>query len=91
MNNDQIFLVTSAELMPRGDGTYILKPHKPEQWLWTHEAARLYRVSPDTIVRWWRLGHIVGRKAGPRRIQIEAASLVAYCSKTEFFPGVGVL
>jgi excisionase family DNA binding protein len=80
-NPDTLHLIVTGKLTPQGDGTYILKTGTPVQWLWTREAAKLYGVSSDTIVRWWRGGFIIGQRIGPRRVRIDADSLAAYVSR----------
>ena len=65
----------TAQIIPRGDGTYTLKPSKPTEWLWVREAARESRVSSKTVLRWIRTGYVIGRKVGVQRWQVDAASL----------------
>jgi hypothetical protein len=87
----RLYIISGAELLPRGDGSFVLKPGKPEQWLWTQDAAKAYGVSQKTIVRWWSKGFITGRRVGPRRIQIDAESLSMFCSKAPTCAGFASL
>lgn len=73
---DQLYLFQDYEVIPRGDGSYVAKPTgKPQRWLWVGEAARLMRVSEDSVRRWAREGLITGRRVGMKKYQIEADSL----------------
>ena len=73
--NNPATVALSSEIIPRGDGSFILKPAKPTQWLWAREAAKQCRVSSRTIIRWIESGRIKGRRMGPQRWQVDASSL----------------
>lgn len=68
-------IAISADVIPRGDGTFILKPRKPVEWVRTSEAARQCSVSEKTIIRWIQAKRIDGRRVGPRIWQVSAVSL----------------
>jgi hypothetical protein len=88
MNEEkEMVLMTHAKLTPRGDGSFVLTPGKPQQWLWVKEAATAYRVTPKTVLSWWKNGCVNGRRVGHRKVQIEAESLRAFCEKE---PSCGV-
>lgn len=67
-----------AEVTPRGDGSYLVRPGKPVQWLWVKEAARLHRVSADAIRDWITAGLVTGKRVGRRKYQVEAESLAKF-------------
>jgi excisionase family DNA binding protein len=71
----QLTLFAPVTVIPRGDGTFVLRPEKPQQWLSTRAAARLCGISQDTIARWARDGRITARRMGPSHYQIAADSL----------------
>lgn len=83
----QLELPILAQLMPRGDGSYILRPKLPdssgETWMTARAAARILQVSPKTIYRLADAGHIRSRKPSPHLIQIELASLNDYKRRIE--------
>lgn len=66
-----------AEVLPRGDGSYVVVPGRPQEWLWVRDAARLAGLSPSAMLRWAMApgSPLVSRRAGRRKYQIEAASL----------------
>lgn len=74
----QLYLFQPVEILPRGDGSYVLKPGKPQQWLWVAEAAELMRISPDAVREWIAKGLVVSRRCGLRKFQVEAESLRKY-------------
>lgn len=81
MNEETRVILSDAELLPRGDGSFILKPNKPVEWIRTARAAKMLGVSQQTIVRWWKSGHITGRRVGERIVQISVQSLSDYALK----------
>lgn len=63
-------------MVPLGDGTYKVAPSgKPQQWMWIRDAAELMGVSAESVRNWARDGHIVARRVGLRKYQVEAESL----------------
>lgn len=68
-------LALNAEVIARGDGTYLLRPRAPVMWVRTTEAARQCSVSERTIRRWIKLQLVAGRKVGPRVWQVDLASV----------------
>jgi hypothetical protein len=63
---------------PRGDGSYVVQPGKPQQWLWVRDAARMYQISPDAIREWILKGLVVSRRVGLLKYQVEASSLSTF-------------
>jgi hypothetical protein len=75
----QMLLFQKMEMIPRGDGSYVVKPvGKPEQWMWVKKAADQYGVSADAVRDWIHDGLIVGRRVGKRKLQVDVNSLEAY-------------
>lgn len=70
-------LALNAEVIARGDGTYLLRPRAPVMWVRTTEAARQCSVSERTIQRWIKEQRIIARRLGPRIWQVDLASLKA--------------
>lgn len=73
---NDVVIALSADMIPRGDGTFIYKPRKPVEWVRTSEAARHCGVCERTIIRWIRTDRIEGRRVGPRIWQVNAASIL---------------
>lgn len=75
----QLELFLPMEAIPRGDGSYTLRPKGPPQrWLWVREAAALLRVSPDAVRDWIERDLVTWRRAGRRKYQVELSSLEKY-------------
>jgi excisionase family DNA binding protein len=68
-----------AELIARGDGTYVLKPRVPETeletWLTVPEAAQVIgHVGRKTIYRWLEEGYLVYRRVLRSRLLVSLES-----------------
>ncbi|MBN2069135.1 MAG: excisionase family DNA-binding protein [Opitutales bacterium] len=77
-SGEQLYLFSPVSIQHRGDGSYLVKVEKPQQWMLTRDAARLCGVSQDTIARWSKDGLIEARRMGPRRFQVNVDSLKKY-------------
>lgn len=78
---DQLYLFARTEVISLGGGNYKVITHKPEQWIWTCEAARICNVSQDAIRDWIHKRLVVGRRMGPRRFQVRADSLEQFLAE----------
>jgi hypothetical protein len=76
-----------GELIPRGDGTYTLKPALPDSrgktWIDTADAVKLSGQSPSTLYRWAEVGLVVFRRPTPVKWEFELGSLQAMLKKIE--------
>lgn len=66
------------QVLPRGDGSYVVTPGRPQEWVTIREAAALCRMEESAVRKWAhdpRAGLVV-RRVGRRKLQIEAASLL---------------
>ena len=66
------------QVLPRGDGSFIVTPGKPQEWLWLKDAAKLCGMTNCGVRKWApRPGSgLVMRRMGQRRFQILAESLL---------------
>jgi len=72
----QTLLFQRTVMVPLGDGTYRVVPEgKPQQWVWIRDAAEQLGVSMESVRNWARDGHIVARRVGLRKYQVEMESL----------------
>lgn len=71
-----------AQLLPRGDGTFTLKPRLPdahgESWIPTREAKRISGQSDSTLYRWSEAGLIQARRPTATKWEFELRSLLAH-------------
>lgn len=80
-----------AELISRGDGSWILKPTIPDEdaqsWVTVREASKVLRVSSRTVTRW--LGtFLVYRRPAASKYEVSLASVRALrqaCNDPEFW------
>ena len=77
-NPRQMVLFATHELVPRGDGSYIVKAGKPTQWLSVQAVARELGVSEQAVRDWANSGRVTARRVGLRKLQIEAGSLAEF-------------
>jgi len=80
-----------SELLPRGDGTYVLRPISPdpidlESWLDVGQAARMLQVERHRIYAWCEEGLLVHRRPAPRRLIITLRSVLRLRSATAADP-----
>jgi hypothetical protein len=76
-----------ADLTPRGDGTYILKPRPVDSdldtWLSVRDAGRMMaNMSPQTVRALVESGHLISRRPSKRKTQISLKSIRAHMEKT---------
>lgn len=85
MSNDKLSLPIMADLIPRGDGSYILRPRAPAQlgqWIDPMSAAKILGVSRSSVYRLCYEGKLVSRHIR-RRLQVRVDSLLAYAREAE--------
>lgn len=75
-----------ADLIPRGDGSYILRPLAlaPEDldtWLSVKQAASILRVSARTVTRWLGI-YLVYRRPGVSKYEVSLRSVLALKAAT---------
>jgi len=80
MSADQtIILPLIGDMLPRGDGTYVLRPRIPDQhgevWVTIRDAARLMGVHVMTVYRLIDAGHLQVRRVSPHKTTISVRSL----------------
>jgi len=83
--SNQLELFFPPVITARGDGTYIVKPGKPQArkvQITTTEAAIILRRSRQTIVRWVDEGRIGAEQPFPRaRLLLDRAEVEALAAK----------
>lgn len=76
---EQFELPIMASLVPKGDGSYTLRPRLPdtqgETWIRTKDAVRLSGQSDSTLYRWAEVGLITFRRPTPTKWEFELGSL----------------
>lgn len=80
-DQQQLLLSFNAEITPRGDGSFIVKPGKPilgRRKVTVSEAAAYLKLSEDTIRRLYHAGLLEGERPSPRCIFIYADSIEAH-------------
>jgi predicted DNA-binding transcriptional regulator AlpA len=65
-------------VLPQGDGSFSVKPEKPEEKLSIRRAAKLAGLSRETIYRLYRAGFLKGGRTSPRKTYILASSLTRH-------------
>ncbi len=76
----QTVFAFTAQVLPRGDGSYVVTPGRPQEWLWLREAAQAAGMSAAGFRRWalsTANGGLVLRRVGRRKYQVSAESLAA--------------
>lgn len=87
-----------AELLPCGDGRFILKPHAPDElgegWISTREAAKILGFTGEnanrSVLRLADDGYIESRRPSPMKVKISLKSVLEHKEKTkdpEFWRG----
>lgn len=74
---DPIISLT-GDIISRGDGSFIIKPRKPVEWLWVREVAKDCRVCSKTVIRWIDKGYVKGRRVGLHRWQVDSVSVQTF-------------
>lgn len=76
---EQFELPIMAALVPKGDGSYTLRPKLPdthgETWIRTKEARRISGQSDSTLYRWAEVGLLKFRRPTPTKWEFELGSL----------------
>jgi excisionase family DNA binding protein len=65
----------TAQIIPKGDGSYVLKPNKPTEWLSVLQVAKECGVTRQTVCNWIKSGAVQARRVGPKLWQVDAASV----------------
>jgi len=82
----QLTLPILADLMPRGDGSYVLRPRLPaagETWLTTRQAAAILGVSIASIYRLADEGRIRHRRTRPGKREYDLGSVTQFAAQAE--------
>ena len=76
-----------GELIPRGDGSYVLKPALPDghgqTWINTADAVKLSGQSDSTLYRWAEVGLVKFRRPTSTKYEWELGSLREMLRKIE--------
>lgn len=78
---DQFSFNFAPEIIPQGNGTFLVRPGKPipgRKKLTIAEAAEQSRLSEDTIARLYNSGILEGEKPSPRKIFIYEDALESH-------------
>lgn len=79
---DQVTFSFIPQMVPQGDGTFVVKPGRPTQKLTVRQAAQVANCSVATIYRLLDAGLIQGDRPSPRKVAIYASSLEEHLAKT---------
>jgi len=87
MDHEQITLPLLGDLIPRGDGSFLLRPRIParnrETWITPRDAARLLGFGgPSSVYRLLGAGLLEQRRPSPRKILISLSSVLRHRSQT---------
>lgn len=78
----EIQVPVMAQLQPRGDGSFTLRPRLPdahgETWIKTTEAVRVSGQSDSTLYRWAEVGLVKIRRPTPTKWEWELGSLTRH-------------
>ena len=87
----QMFLPVLAEIIGRGDGSFILRPQAPDEagevWISTRQAAQILGFEGEhagrTVLRLADDGYLVQRRPSPRKVKISLKSVMAHKELTK--------